>query len=163
MKISIIYFSQTGRTRQMAEQIAQGIQAVDAGLEVGLFELDKVDPEFVNASRAVVFGTPTHLANMAWPMKKWLDESMKTGCHLGGKLGAVFATADYVQGGADTAITTIINHLLVLGMLVYSGGASLGKPFIHLGPVALKDNLEDARELFEIFGHRLARKVLDLF
>ena len=52
---------------------------------------------------------------------------------------------------------------MVDGMMVYSGGSSLGKPYIHLGPVALKDTFEESRELFVIFGSRIAGKGLELF
>ena len=62
----------------------------------------------------------------------------------------MFATADYPQGGADTAILTIINHLMVKGMLVYSGGSALGQPFIHLGAVALKENFEQSKSMVQM-------------
>ncbi|SJU69481.1 Uncharacterised protein [Clostridioides difficile] len=75
----------------------------------------------------------------------------------------MFATANYAQGGADTAILTIINHLMVKGMLVYSGGSSLGQPYIHLGAVALKENFEKSKDMFKIFGTRIAQKTNELF
>ncbi len=162
MKISIVYFSSTGNTRAMAEEIMAGIKLED-GVEAKAFNLDEVDREFVNDSSAVIFGTPTYLANMSWQMKKWLDESSGQGFTLGGKLGAVFATAQYIQGGADTAILTIINHLMVKGMLVYSGGAALGQPFIHLGAVATGQNFAEAKPLFKTFGQRIAQKSKELF
>ena len=52
------------------------------------------------------------------------------------------------------------------GMLVYSGGAAYGQPFIHHGPVALDavgTHYEDAKELFMIFGQRFAEKAIELF
>ena len=160
MKISILYFSQTGNTRSMAEVVAEGARAVP-GVEVGLFPLDAIDKEFLAASKAVFFGTPTYLASTCWQWKKWFDEPAP--CPLGGKLGAVFATANFVQGGADIAIQTLLTHMMVKGMLVYSGGGACGLPYIHLGAVALKDHLEESRPLFRIFGERVARKALELF
>ena len=59
------------------------------------------------------------------------------------------------------AILTLIGHLLVKGMLVYSGGAALGKPFIHLGPVALdavEGHYESCKADFEVYGERFAQK-----
>ena len=52
---------------------------------------------------------------------------------------------------------------MVDGMLVYSGGGSFCKPYIHLGPVALRDTFEEGRELFVTFGRRIAGKGLELF
>ena len=160
MKISILYFSQTGNTRKMAEAIAEGAGSVP-GMEVRLFSLDAIDKEFLSASKAVFFGTPTYLASTCWQWKKWFDEPAP--CSLGGKLGAVFATANFVQGGADIAIQTLLMHMMVKGMLVYSGGGTCGLPYIHLGAVALKENLEESRPMFRIFGERVARKALELF
>ena len=70
------------------------------------------------------------------------------------------------ENGADVAIMTLIGHLLVKGMLVYSGGASQGQPFIHLGPVALDavdGHYESCKESFRIFGERFAKMAGELF
>lgn len=160
MKLSIIYFSKTGRTSEMARVISEGISSVH-GTESGVFDIGNIDYDFLKESKAVVFGTPTYYANTCWQIKKWFDESWQY--NLEGKLGAVYATADYVQGGADIAIATIINHLLVKGMMVYSGGSALGLPYVHLGAVALKESLEASKELFYIYGKRIAEKAITLF
>ena len=144
----------------MAEVIALGMKKIK-DIEVGVFDINNIDDNFLKESKGVVFGTPTYYANTCWQMKKWFDESRNY--NLEGKIGAVFATADYIQGGAATAMLTIINHLMVKGMLVYSGGSALGQPFMHLGPVATKENYEDSKEMFEIFGERIANKVKELF
>ena len=160
MKLSIIYFSKTGNTYTMAKEIGNGMKTIE-NIELRIFDIENIDYEYINESKAVVFGTPTYYANTCWQIKKWFDESW--GCNLSGKIGGVFATADFPQGGADTAILTIINHLMVKGMLVYSGGSAVGEPYIHLGPVALKENFEESKELFNIFGKRIAEKCAELF
>lgn len=160
MKISILYFTKYGKTKEMAEVIALGMKKIK-DIEVGVFDINNIDDNFLKESKGVVFGTPTYYANTCWQMKKWFDESRNY--NLEGKIGAVFATADYIQGGAATAMLTIINHLMVKGMLVYSGGSALGQPFMHLGPVATKDNYEESKEMFKIFGERIANKVKELF
>lgn len=109
MKLAIIYFSKTGKTKEMAEVIAKGMKS-EKDMEVGIFDIENIDYDFIKESKAVVFGTPTYYANTCWQIKKWFDESW--GCNLEGKVGAVFATADYAQGGASTAMLTIINHLV---------------------------------------------------
>jgi NAD(P)H dehydrogenase (quinone) len=160
MKLSIIYYSKTGKTETMAEEIAKGMKTLD-NIEVGLFHVEKIDYDFIKESKAVLFGTPTYYANTCWQIKKWFDESKS--CNLEGKIGGAFSTANFPQGGADTAILTIINHLMVKGMLVYSGGSGLGLPYIHLGPVAFKDNFEESKALFHLFGKRIAQKTIELF
>ena len=79
MKISIVYFSSTGRTAKMAEEIKKGIAAASADIEVGLFpitELTTYNEEniaFVNDSAAVIVGTPDYYASEANQLKTWLD------------------------------------------------------------------------------------------
>ena len=115
MKISIIYYSKTGKTKAMAEETARGMQAVP-GVEVQLFDLENIDMDFFNQSQAVVFGTPTYYANVCWQIKKWFDEGSKY--NLNGKLGAAFATANVQQGGSGAGITTLLHHMLVRGLKV---------------------------------------------
>lgn len=164
MKLAVIYASQTGHTREMGEVIAEGIRRT--GCEVRLFSIDEPVPaEYLEACCGIIVGTPTWGANACWPMERWLTEGCR-GLPLAGKLGGVYATAHYAQGGADIALLSMIGHLMVKGLLLYSGGASLGKPFIHLGPVALDavgTHYEDCREDFRIYGERFARKALEFF
>lgn len=163
MKITILYASVTGNTEKVAGFIKEGICSTGA-IEVRLMNLVKeetIDIGFINDSKAVVFGTPTYVSNMCWQMKKWFDTEWK--CTLSGKLGAAFATANVLSGGADVAILSIINHILVKGMLAYSSGAGCGRPFIHLGPIAIRGELEEKRDVFTVFGKRIAEKSRELF
>lgn len=160
MKLSVLYFSKSGVTKMMAEAVARGMRSVE-GAEVGVFSIDGVNMEFLKDSKAVVLGTPTYHANPTWQVKKWLDETNRL-C-LVNKLGGAFATADYVHGGGDVAVSTILTHMMTFGMLVYSGGSAFGKPYIHMGPVAVKENKEDYIETFEIYGKRIALKAAELF
>ncbi len=160
MLLSVVYYSKTQKTKQMAEIIAEGMRSVD-GIEAEIFDVEHTDASKIAESKAVVFGTPTYYANTCWQIKKWFDESKQY--NLSGKIGAAFATADYAQGGADVAVQNIIGHMLVKGMLVYSSGSASGQPFIHLGAVALKENFEQSKEQFRIFGKRIAEKAAELF
>jgi len=160
MKVAIIYHSKSGNTQKIAEIIGSGVQK-SANIEVKLMRLDEVDYDFLKESRAVIFGTSTYYANVSWQIKKWFDESW--GYNLEGKIGAVFATEDYLGGGADTALLTLIGHLMVKGMLVYSGGSALGQPYIHMGIVTIKDGDEGQKDRALIFGERVGKKALELF
>lgn len=115
MKFAIVYYSKTGHTREMAEVIARGLAA--AGGETRFFSVEEaMDADYIDQCAGVIFGTPTYLANTCWQMKQWFDEGSR-GIKLAGKLGGVFATAHYAQGGADVAIMTLLPHMLVKGML----------------------------------------------
>lgn len=161
MKMSVLYYTRTGHTRQMAECIVRGM-AEQPGVGARAFSIDQADEDFVRDSRCVILGTPTYFASTAAEVKTWLDTASKK-LGLAGKLGGAFATEDYLHGGGDLAIQSILVHMMVLGMLVYSGGGSFGPPVIHLGPAALGGHAEEYEELFRLYGSRMASKALELF
>ena len=163
MKISIIYFSETGNTAKMADLIAEGCRGVSDDIEVRLMTVDKVDEDYVGQCDAVIFGSPTHGGNISWQLKKCLgDFDQKT---LAGKLGAVFVSQNWPGGGgASFAEMSIISTLLVRGMLIYSGGLTVGEPAIHFGAVshrAPEDDLYVQRCLK--LGENVSRKAQELF
>lgn len=160
MKISILYSSRTGKTEKVAKLIEEGIKRIQ-GIEVKAMNLNEIDKEFIDASKGIIFGTPTYYANMSWEMKKWIDES--SSFNLEGKLGAAFSTANSIAGGSDIALLAILNHLMVKGMLVYSGGVAFGKPKTHLGYVHINEIIENEDENARIFGERIAKKVSQIF
>lgn len=161
MKMSVVYHSKTGNTKHMAEVIAGGMNRV-AGAEARAFSIDAVDEAWVKESRCLVVGAPIYYASETGAVKNWLEgPAMKLG--LAGKMGGAFATADYVHGGGELGIRTILDHMLVGGMLTYSGGGAQGKPVIHLGPVAIAGRLEDSNATFEAYGQRMAQKAAELF
>jgi NAD(P)H dehydrogenase (quinone) len=164
MKISILYVSISGNTEKAAEFIKDGITDLSAcDIDVKLMNLaneDALDTDFINESAAVIIGTPTYSGSMAWQLKKWFDTGKAS---LAGKLGAAFATAKYVQGGPGIAVDSVLQHMLVKGMLVYSSGTGCGLPYVHYGPIAFKSELEKSKDIFVIFGTRIAEKAVELF
>ncbi len=164
MKITILYLSITGNTEKMAHHIKNGILKADNAIEVKLMNLKEdsgIDVEFLNDSSAVIFGTPSYAANLCWQLKKFFDT--RWDCKLEGKLSGCFATANCMHGGGDVAILTVLEHSLVRGMLAYASGAGCGRPYIHLGPIALRDELDEKKDLFELFGKRFANKAKEVF
>lgn len=160
MKIAIVYYSKSGNTKKVAELIEEGAKRV-SNVEVKCMSIEAADDDFIQEAKAVFFGSPTITGTFSWQIKQWLD----TARHLkfAGKLGAVFATANYVGGGADLAELSMIGQLLVKGMLIYSVGAAEGQPFTHYGAVCIKDGDEGQQDRARIFGERIAKKAVELF
>ena len=159
MKLAIVYHSETGNTKQAAELVAQGMREVE-GVQTELFALDQIDEAYLAEAKAVVFGAPTYYADTSWQLKRWFDE---TKLPLAGKLGAAFGTAGFLQGGCEVGLQNIIVRMMCKGMLCYSGGTALGKPFTHLGAIALDGQLEAQKEQFLMLGRRVAEKAKELF
>lgn len=158
MKIAIIYYSQTGNTQKVADLIAEGAGKV-SNVEAKCMSIEAIDEEFLTEAKAVILGSPTIAGTFAWQLKQWLDTTRT----VGGKLGAVFATAKFVGGGAEVAELALIAEMLVKGMLVYSSGAAEGQPFIHYGAVCIQDGDDGQKERAKIFGERIAKKAVELF
>ena len=161
MKASVLYHSKSGNTKAMAEVIARGIRE-SGDISAKIFSIDEIDSDWVKESKCVIIGSPTYMASVSAKMKHWLDnESGQYG--LGGKIGGAFATARYVHGGGDLGIRLMLDHLMVFGMLTYSGGGAFGNPVIHLGPVAIADELSRYEHTFFTYGKRMGEKTLDIF
>lgn len=158
MNISIIYHSESGNTKKIAESVWEGIK--EAGdITIKLMSIDDVDASFVEKSSAVIFGSPTYSASVSWQMKRFFDT---TKLPLAGKLGGVFATEGYIGGGADVCELVMIGAMLVQSMVVYSGGAFCGEPLTHYGAVAIQSGDEVQIERAKVYGTRMAQKALEL-
>ncbi len=68
----IVYHSQTGGTRQMAEAAARGA-ASEAGVRMRLLIAAETHPADVLAADGYIFATPENLASMAGMMKDFFD------------------------------------------------------------------------------------------
>ena len=161
MKIAIVYHSESGNTRRMAELVKEGCLRV-AGVEAKCMSLDAIDEDYVVEAGAVILGSPTYEGSCTWQMKRYLDTGPRG---LAGKLGGVFASQNWPGGGgASFAEMTIIAGMLVLGMIVYSGGIAVGQPFLHFGAVSTKaPQAELYRERCLKLGENISRKALELF
>lgn len=161
MKMTVVYHSKTGTTKKMAEVIVEGMNSV-SGVEAKAFSVEAIDESWAQESKCLVVGSPIYVSSISGAVKTWLEGACKK-CNLAGKIGGAFATADYVHGGGDLGIRLILDHMMVYGMLTYSGGSSFGKPIIHLGPVAIKAQMEEYEDTFRLYGQRMATKTVELF
>jgi NAD(P)H dehydrogenase (quinone) len=156
MKILIIYYSQTGNTRKMAEVIAEGVKG--EGVDVQLKHVDKIKAKELLEFEGIIIGSPTYYGSMAYQIKKLFDESVKFHGKLEGRVGAAFSSAANIGGGNETTILDIINAMLIHGMIVQ--GTPLGD---HYGPVAIGSPDQRANKQCMRLGQRTAKLVKKLF
>jgi NAD(P)H dehydrogenase (quinone) len=160
LKMAIIYHSESGHTKEMAELVAEGAQQVQ-GCEARCMSVDEVDEDFVRASAAVALGSPAYNGSCSWQIKRFLDEQSNL---LSGRLGGVFCSQNWPQGGGASFVQmTMIAGMLTQGMMVYSGGVSAGQPYLHFGAVSAKAPDEDLyRSRCIKLGHNLASKAKEM-
>jgi len=160
INVAIVYHSETGNTRRMAELIREGCLNVE-GVEAKIMSIDELDTGYLTDAQAVLFGGPTYEGTISWQMKRCIDT---ISVDLAGKLGGVFASQNWPGGGgADFAEMTLIAGMLVRGMLIYSGGITEGQPFLHFGAVSARRPEGLYAERCIKLGENIASKAVELF
>lgn len=116
MKVLVLYFSKGGNTAKLAKNIAAGVEA--GGGEAVLKNTDDVEKDdFLNAS-GVIAGSPVYFGVMAAELKRVFDEFVSTRRMMENKVGAAFATGGHHTGGKETTMMSIIQCLLIYGMII---------------------------------------------
>ena len=139
-EILILYYSQGGAVREMAQLIARGVESVQ-GAKARIRTVPKVSANCeateadIPASGApyaelkdleecsgLALGSPTRFGNMAAPMKYFLDGT--SGLWLKGTLigkpACVFTSSGSMHGGNETTLLTMMLPLMHHGMLMVS-------------------------------------------
>lgn len=114
-KISIIYASGMGRTRQMAEAIANGAKTID-GVDVLLKDAYDASIEDVKDADAVVLGGSTYNYKLIKSMDPFLKQIEKL--DLKDKIGVAFGS----YGWSGESIPTLISRMKSFGMKVIEPG-----------------------------------------
>jgi NAD(P)H dehydrogenase (quinone) len=146
MRILVLYYSKGGHTRKLAEKIAEGVQRVQ-GVQVLLKRTDEVTQEDFLASEGVIAGSPVYFGVMSSELKKVFDDFVGVRKRMEGKVGAAFATSADPSGGKETTMMSIIQALLIYGMVIvgdpmsatgHYGVSCVGAPDQKVGENAAK-------------------------
>lgn len=117
MKVLVLYFSKGGNTRKLAEAVSKGVEEVE-GVDVVLKGTENVTKEDFTSSVGVIAGSPVYFGLMAAELKKIFDEFIGVRKQMEGKIGAAFATSANPSGGKETTMMSIIQAMLVYGMVI---------------------------------------------
>ena len=117
MKVLVTYYTKSGNTRKLAEAVAEGIREVD-GVERVLKPCAEVTREDFLSSGGIIAGSPVYFGTMAFPLKEMFDKFVGTRSQMGDKVGAAFATSGDASGGKETTMLSILQALLIYGMIV---------------------------------------------
>jgi NAD(P)H dehydrogenase (quinone) len=135
MKILVLYYSRSGNTKALAEKIASGVSA--GGAEAVLKSCNEVKKDDFLEAAGVIAGSPVYFGVMAAELKKVFDDFVGIRRKMEGKVGAAFATSGHHTGGKETTIFSIIQCMMIYGMIIvgdpmsasgHYGVASLGAP-----------------------------------
>jgi len=113
LQVLVLYHSRTGNTKKRAEAIAKGVEEVE-GVDAVLKSTQEVTREDFLESDGVIAGSPVYFGTMAAELKKVFDDFVGIRRQMEGKIGAAFATS----GGKETTIISIIQAMLIYGMII---------------------------------------------
>lgn len=122
-KVLIIYASDYGNTKKMAESVASGAQSIKDA-QVKLKTTEEVKAEDFLSSDGVIFGSPVHMGSPDWRIKKLIDQvcsGLWVKDKLIGKVGGVFASGGgfgSAGGGCEVTMLAMLNNLVELGMII---------------------------------------------
>ncbi len=137
-EILVLYYSQGGAVKEMAQLIARGLESV-SGAKARIRTVPKVsanceatesdipangDPyiELSDLEECIglALGSPTRFGNMAAPMKYFLDSTAGLWLKgaLIGKPAVVFTSSGSIHGGNETTLLTMMLPLMHHGMLI---------------------------------------------
>ena len=137
-EVLVLYYSQGGAVREMAQLIARGIES-QAGVKARIRRVPKVssnceatEPDIPTSGDPYVelndlqecvglaLGSPTRFGNMAAAMKYFLDSTVSTWLKgdLIGKPAAVFTSSGSMHGGNEATLLSMMLPLLHHGMVI---------------------------------------------
>jgi NAD(P)H dehydrogenase (quinone) len=97
----VAFYSSEGKTKKMAEYIVEG--AKTTGVKVKLKKVEDCSNGDLVEADGIALGSPTYFSNMAWQVKKLIDETItayEEGYSLKDKIGACFTSAGTHRDGS---------------------------------------------------------------
>jgi NAD(P)H dehydrogenase (quinone) len=125
--VLVVYFSDKGHTKAMAEAVARGAGAVD-GATATVMDVATATPEDVLNADAVIVGSPVYKANVAPKVQEFINSWPIKDPRLRDKIGAAFATGSGLSAGEEIVQTNILQSMLVCQMITV-GGPGGSQPF----------------------------------
>ena len=152
MHVLVLYYSKSGNTRKFADLVAEGVKSV-SGLDAVMKSTQEVTKDdFVNAA-GIIAGSPVYFGVMAADLKRVFDEFVGVRKQMENKVGAAFATSGFWAGGNETTIISIIQCMLIYGMIIVGDPMSATG---HYGAVSVAAPDEKAADTARKLGARVA-------
>ncbi len=156
LKILIIYYSNSGNTKKMAEFVSKGIQE-EGEVECEVKNVEDIYIDELKEVNGIIIGSPTYYGTMTWQIKKLFDDSINLHGSLDGKVGAAFSSSGNIGGGNETTVMDILKAMLIHGMVIYGDPAG-----DHYGPVSIERPDSRVEKNCIRLGRRIAKLVKKL-
>lgn len=149
-RLLVIYYTGTGSTKRMAEEIGKGAERL--GVKAEVKSVEKCRLSDLAEAGGIVIGSPTYFSNVAWQVKKLIDESItlyRREHQLRDKVGGCFTSAGTRKDGKDCIrmleLALGFHHKLkmITGIIRASG-----------------DREEEVSKMCQKYGMEIARQIL---
>ncbi len=117
MQVLILYYSRSGNTKKLADEIAKGVRQVKDVNCVLKTTKDVTKEDFLE-SDGIIAGSPVYFGSMVAEMKEVFDKFVGLRKKMGDKVGAAFATSGDLSGGKETTMFSILQAMLIYGMII---------------------------------------------
>jgi len=147
----IVYYSQSGHTKTLAQEIARGAEGHD--IQTRVKKVEETSNDDLRQADGIIIGSPVYFGGMAAPLKEFIDRSVAIRGSLKNKVGAAFVTSGHQTGGKETTILSIIQAMLIHEMIIVGDPISTGG---HYGAAALGAPDQEAINQGRALGARVA-------
>jgi NAD(P)H dehydrogenase (quinone) len=156
MDVLILYYSKGGNTRKLAHQIAEGVKSV-TGVNAVLRSTQEVTKEDFVGAAGIIAGSPVYFGVMAADLKRVFDEFVGVRTKMENKVGAAFASSGFWAGGNETTLMSILQCMLIYGMIIVGDPMSATG---HYGAASVAAPDEKASDTAQKLGARVAELCL---
>jgi len=149
-RLLVVYYTGTGNTKKMAEEISKGAEQL--GVNVQIKSVEECELSDLAEADGIVMGSPTYFSNVAWQVKKLIDESItlyRKGHELRGKVGGCFTSAGTRRDGKECVrmleLTLGFHHKLkMVGGIIRESG----------------DKEKEVSKICQEYGMKIAKQIL---
>lgn len=160
-RILVLYHSESGHTKTMAELVAEGAGSISP-TDVRLKTVSEGTADDLEWCDGVALGSPTHMGTISWEMKRWWDVvAQPLWPKIEGKIGCGFSSSGGVGGGSELTCLALQIVLMNYGFLVF-GIPDYVAPgqTLHYGAICSgRPRNEGEREACRRLGRRLSEWV----
>ncbi|MDH5450802.1 MAG: flavodoxin family protein [Candidatus Bathyarchaeota archaeon] len=151
MKLLLVtYYTETGHTKRMAEEIGEGAERL--GVEAEAKRIEECGLNDLVEADGIVIGSPTYFSNVSWRVKKLIDESIalyRKRRQLTDKVGGCFTSSGTRRDGKDC-----------IRMLELAFGLHHKMKMIPGIIRASGDREEEVSKMCQQYGMKVARQIL---
>jgi len=149
-RLLVVYYTGTGNTKRMAEEIGKGAEQL--GVNVQVKSVEECELSDLAEADGIVMGSPTYFSNVAWQVKKLIDESItlyRKEHQLRDKVGGCFTSAGTRRDGKDCVrmleLTLGFHHKLkIVGGIIRVSG----------------DKEDEVSKMCQEYGTKIAKQIL---